>query len=89
MGEIDVPAHVRGRRYLCEHPLDPDAMITCGLEMERVKGVRLPTSPPQYPHRCANGHTKNLSNSYPHYVVIIEAIPTRTETAKRPWWRKS
>jgi hypothetical protein len=87
MGEIHVPARLVGQRYLCDQALDPDAKLLCGLEMGRVKGIRLPVDPPLYPHRCPEGHKKNLSMSYPTYAVIIEPHHS-SPPAKPAWWQR-
>jgi hypothetical protein len=63
MAERDVKATVIGRRYDCD---------TCGQEMIRVPNApMLVSSPPQYVHRCENGHVKNLSRAYPGYDIFI------------------
>lgn len=62
MAQRDVKAHVIGRRYDCDH---------CGEEMVRHGNTVLTSFPEQHPHICPNGHTANLTRSYPSYDVLI------------------
>ena len=92
MAEQFTLAHTVGVHFLCEEE-------GCGQPMLRDGDFVLTTAPVQYPHRCSNGHVRNLPRSYPgtDFVITtepvevnpVEGAPIRRRKGLARWLRRA